>query len=559
MTIPAGFDWKNPDYLPVFRQRLDALERIRLAQAEWDEHAKRLHNRSAEEIVAELGPSPVGSLRAYYRSHLAEFIEDWGTTFDPRNVERSIPALVPFLLFEKQREWIADVEWSWRNRKPLLTEKSRDAGMSWLSVGLGATLCLHYDGVVIGFGSRKEEYVDKLDNPKSLFYKARLFIRNLPAEFRPGWDVKKNAPHMRISFPSTGSYMTGEAGDGIGRGDRASIYFVDESAHLERPELVDASLSQTANCRIDISSVNGMANSFAQKRHGGKIKVFTFHWRDDPRKDEEWYRQTCEDLDNPVVVAQELDINYQASTEGVLIPSSWVQSAFDASKKLGIAPTGKRMGALDVADEGQDANAFCGAVGWDIQHISEWSGVGSDIFATTEKAFFLCDELGYDQFDYDADGLGADVRGDARIINARRREANQKIIRVEPFRGSGAIVNPNSEDVKGRKNEDFFQNFKAQSWWALRKRFRNTYRAVVEGKPYVPDDIISINPKAGNVAKLAIELSQPTYQLNTAGKIVINKKPDGTRSPNLADAVMIRFAHVRRASFRITDDMLKRI
>lgn len=41
--------------------------------------------------------------------------------------------------------------------------------------------------------------------------------------------------------------------------------------------------SQTTNCKIDLSSVNG-ANAFYRKRHSGKVKVFVFDWRDDPRK-----------------------------------------------------------------------------------------------------------------------------------------------------------------------------------------------------------------------------------------------------------------------------------
>jgi phage terminase large subunit len=59
---------------------------------------------------------------------------------------------------------------------------------------------------------------------------------------------------------------------------------VDEAAHLERPELIEASLSQTTNCRIDMSSVRGMANPFAAKRWAGKVEVFIFDWREDPRR-----------------------------------------------------------------------------------------------------------------------------------------------------------------------------------------------------------------------------------------------------------------------------------
>ena len=96
--------------------------------------------------------------------------------------------------------------------------------------------------------------------------------------------------------------------------------------------------------------------------------------------------------------------------------------------------------------------------------------------------------------------------------------------------------------VQGRQNKDFFENAKAQAWWALRIRFQNTYRAVVEGRTDVDlDNIISIAPDLPELVPLTMELSQPTYTPNKVGKIVINKTPEGTKSPNLADAVMIVF------------------
>jgi hypothetical protein len=42
--------------------------------------------------------------------------------------------------------------------------------------------------------------------------------------------------------------------------------------------------------------------------------------------------------------------------------------------------------------------------------------------------------------------------------------------------------------------------------------------------------------------KLMAELSQPTYAINQVGKILIEKTPEGTKSPNLADAVCIQFS-----------------
>jgi phage terminase large subunit len=188
-----------------------------------------------------------------------------------------------------------------------------------------------------------------------------------------------------------------------------------------------------------------------------------------------------------------------------------------------------------------------------VEYVDAWSGKESDIFGTVEKAFEITDEQGYSGFSYDADGLGAGVRGDARVLNAKR-PSNQ--LEVVAFRGSGAVVDPEepipsaASDEQDRddprKNEDYFGNAKAQAWWDLRVRFLRTYRAVTQGAAFNPDEIISISSKIPKLAKLTAELSQPTYKLNGAGKIIVNKAPEGTKSPNLADSVMIRFARAEK-------------
>lgn len=100
--------------------------------------------------------------------------------------------------------------------------------------------------------------------------------------------------------------------------------------------------------------------------------------------------------------------------------------------------------------------------------------------------------------------------------------------------------------IADRANKDFFANLKAQSWWALRERFLKTYRAVVEGQAFDPDEIISISSSGQMYERLVTELSQATYSQNAAGKILIDKKPDGTQSPNLADACVMAFADVKK-------------
>ena len=514
--LPFEFDFNAPDYAAVFAHRAEKLQKIRA------------------------NPQMLPALLAYYKDHPAQFIIDWGCTADPRNIEVGLPAIIPFILFPRQIEWI---EWAvdkWKCQDSSQTVKSRDMGISWLSIALGCTLSLTHKDLVIGYGSRKEEYVDKIGSPKSLFHKARMFMSLLPPEFRGGFDQFTTAPHMRLMFPSTGAVMVGEAGDGIGRGDRASIYFVDEAAFLERPQLVEASLSMTTNCRLDVSTVNGLTNPFAEKVLSGKYDSFRFHWREDPRKDDAWYAKQVEKLD-PVTVAQEIDINFSASVDGVLIPSEWIQSAIDAHEKLGIDPTGEKVTALDVADRGKDTNAHSCRNGILLTAVEEWHGkTVDDIYGTTQKAADNCDDWKCYKLKYDSDGLGAGVRGDSRVINETRSHSIK--LKTTAFHGSGGVLNKDEEFIEGRTNGEFFENFKAQSWWMLRERFKVTHEAVTQNKPYEIGDLICIPSDLPARLKLEAELSQPTFSKTGRGKVIVDKAPKGTKSPNVADSIMMLYS-----------------
>lgn len=521
-NIPFEFDYRNPDYSAVFSHRAKMLNKIRS------------------------NPDKLPALKAFYRENPAQFIMDWGCTFDPRNIERGLPAIIPFILFPKQVEWIDWVMHMWKSQEKGTTVKSRDMGVSWLSIALGCTISMFNDDVVIGYGSRKEEYVDKLGDPKSMFWKAREFMALIPKEFRSGFS-RDSAPHMRLQFPSTKSAMIGEAGDNIGRGNRASIYFVDEFAFIERPKMVDAALSQTTNCRIDVSTPNGPNNPFAERVRIGR-NVFKFHWRDDPRKDEAWYEKQKAELD-AVTLAQEVDMDFNASIEGVLIPQRWVQAAIDSHLKLDFDATGEKRSSLDVADKGKDKNAQALRIGVLLADTDEWQGATvEDIFGTTQRAFDNCLEWGLMSFSFDSDGLGAGVRGDARVINEQRWSQAKPKLDVEAFHGSGAVIDKQgfvvepSGDSPGVTNGEFFHNYKAQSWWSLRERFKRTFEAVELGKDHPHDQLISISSECSNLTQVTSELSQPTYKKTGAGKIVVDKAPDDSKSPNLADAVMMVFA-----------------
>lgn len=328
-----GFDFRNPDYESVYRVRSERLNRLRA------------------------DPSLIAPLKEHYKNNPVDFINNWGMTFDPRLAEIGMPTTVPFILFPKQAEYVLWVVERWKTREDGLAEKSRDMGVSWLCVAIAVWMWLFYPGTVIGFGSRKEEYVDKIGDPKALFWKIRQFVNLLPVEFRPaGYSEKAHAPHMRVLNPENGASIIGEAGDNIGRGNRTSIYFKDESAFYERPDGIDAALSQTSNCKIDVSTPNGNGNAFFRKRHGGKIPVFSFHWTQDPRKDEAWYRKQLATLD-PVIVAQEIEIDYNASVTDAWIGGELIANA-QRNGPADVEALGGWIIGVDAAHFGDDESVI---------------------------------------------------------------------------------------------------------------------------------------------------------------------------------------------------------
>lgn len=534
-------DYLNPDFTDIFRERAERLTWLRR------------------------NPDLLPPLKRYYAEHKAQFISDWAITVDPRVAAKKQSPVMPFVLFPKQVELMGWIEERFAALESGIVVKSRDVGASWIVMAWSCTSCLFQKDFMIGVGSAKEDKIDRSGDPDTLFYKARMFLQNLPIEFLGGWTLAKHSAHLRLYFPETGSSITGEAGDNIGRGGRKAVYFVDEAAHVERPKLIDASLAATTDCRIDMSSVNTMANSFAEKAHSGMINRFDFGWRDDPRKDDAWYAAKTRALD-PVIVAQEIDCNFNASAEGVIIPSAWVLASIGLHLKLGIKPTGQRRAALDVADQGRDKNALADRHGPVLLHCEMWSGRDSDLFATVSKAFSLCDERGLRALEYDADGMGAGVRGDARVLNEKRtepkadRRPGTHPISVVPFRGSGAVLWPEKKCPRADvKNEDMFANYKAQSWWNLRLMFNESWKAS-KGEPYDPEMLICIDPDIPEVksGRLGSELSQPVWKWLASGKRIVDKVPDDTMSPNLADSVMMCYSP-RKGALHFSDELLAKL
>lgn len=490
----------------------------------------------------------------YYSEHPVDFVNHWVDTYDPRKAATGSTRL-PLIMFRRQQELIEFLYACVKSEQPGLVEKSRDMGATWVCSAFSVWLWLFWPGSAIGWGSRKEQLVDKLGDPDSIFEKIRIIINGLPEFFLPdGFSVSDHMLFMRIINPENGATITGEAGDNIGRGGRKLIYFKDESSHYERPEKTEAALSDNTRVPIDISSVNGIGNVFHRRREAGAdwngeivpdmTQVFVMDWRDHPDKDQAWYdsrkaRAEADGLQH--IFAQEVDRNYAASVDGALIEQAWVKAAVDAHKKLFLSESGRWSSALDIADGGSDTNAQSQRQGIILRHLDEWGA--RDPAQTARRAIANVADKGGIDLQYDCIGIGAGVKGEINNLRDEGKLPDQ--IKLVPWNAGDKVLNPHKRVIVGDKdsptNSEFYTNLKAQGWWELRNRFYRTWRSVTEGAVYDPDSLISIDSNISNLHKLEKELCQVTASKGARLKMVIDKTPPGTKSPNLADAVMMDY------------------
>jgi phage terminase large subunit len=495
-------------------------------------------------------PRRVAALRAYYASAVSDFIADWMMVTDPRRAARGQASLVPFTLWPKQRELETFVLDRLRLGESGVVVKSRDVGASSVVLATLAALCIFRSDFYAGVISATEAKLDRFED--TLFMKVRGLLRYVPPEFAAGYDEERTSQYLSVRFPETRSALTGATGPNAFRGLRQSMVLVDEAAHLADSQAVDSALSAATDVRIDVSTPAGIGNAFYQRAHNAAIARMDLNWRDDPRRDQAWYQKQVATLD-PHVLAQEVNADFSASRPGVVIPAAWVQSAIGLAERLGLTAAGARYAALDLGDT-QDRSAWALRHGNRLEHVESWAGAGSDLMRTAQRAFALCDEFQVRELLYDADGLGASLRGDARVLNEARPPERQ--IRVIEYRGSGSPVFPTRVAPRtGTKWQDLVANRKAQSWMHLRSRFEQAHRAAM-GESYDPDGLISINSKIPELSRLMVEASQPAMSENAAGKRLVDKLGDGERSPNLADAVCMVFA-LRVMPMQISDEVLR--
>jgi len=216
-----------------------------------------------------------------------------------------------------------------------------------------------------------------------------------------------------------------------------------------------------------------------------------------------------------------------------VIKRTWLEAAVDADKVLGLDISGARTVGYDVADSGADKNAcaiFDGAV---CVNMDEWAAPEDELVQSAKRAWAHTAKKG--RLIYDSIGVGAQVG--STLKEQRVKGGYYK------FNAGGAVMNPDREYAPKIKNDEKFENLKAQAWQDVADRLRNTYNAVTKGMKYPDSELISIRGDLPKLEKLKTELATPRKRYSKRGLDMLETKDEmakrGIESPNLADAFIM--------------------
>lgn len=244
--------------------------------------------------------------------------------------------------------------------------------------------------------------------------------------------------------------------------------------------------------------------------------------------------------------------------DDAIIKRSWILASVDAHKKLGIEAVGRKRIGFDVADSGIDKNANIFAHGSIVSWADMWKGGEDELLKSCTRTFNAA-RVRDASITYDSIGVGASAGAKFGELNDAARDSRR--VAYAKFNAGAAVWHPEAFYTQQTKNRDMFLNLKAQTWWLVADRFRNTYNAVRNGQQFEPDELISLTGDLPHLEQLIDELSTPKKDYDANGRVKVESKKDLAKreipSPNLADALIMAFAP-GQAPMQINDKILGR-
>lgn len=247
--------------------------------------------------------------------------------------------------------------------------------------------------------------------------------------------------------------------------------------------------------------------------------------------------------------------------DSAVIKRSWIMAAIDADKALGIVPTGRKRIGYDVADSGADKCAQVYAHGFSAIWSDMWKAGEDELLKSCSRVHAAARQRDA-AVTYDSIGVGASCGAKFNELNA----SGVGRIQHMKFNAGGAVHRPEQFYTDKVKNKDMFANIKAQAWWLVADRFRNTYNAVRKGEKFADDQILSISSDLPHLDQLIDELTTPKRDYDQNGRVKVESKKDLAKSsrpggpvpsPNLADAYIMAYAPGQEA-MQINPEALKR-
>jgi len=224
-----------------------------------------------------------------------------------------------------------------------------------------------------------------------------------------------------------------------------------------------------------------------------------------------------------------------------IIKRSWIESSIDSHLKLNIEITGKKRIGYDIADSGEDSCATIETHGILTYASSEWFAKEDELEESAEKVYKRASTKKL-HITYDSIGVGASAGSTFKRLNLDSKVK----IQYSKFNAGDKVRDPDKVFSDNIKNKDMFSNLKAQSWWEIAQRFKNTYNAVAKGTIFKEDEIISISSDLKHLDQLMEELSTPRKDEDNTGKVKVESKKDlkrrGIKSPNIADAFLMAYS-----------------
>jgi len=204
---------------------------------------------------------------------------------------------VPFITYGFQDRGLEIIFDSLEESFDVQVEKSRQMGASWLFAAVIQYCWLFRQGQNFLMLSRSDEYVDRSNEPKSLFWKLDYINANLPVWLMPvGWDRKRHRLVKRMINPSNGNTIVGEATtEDSGRGGTFTAVLHDEFGACDVGMGILKSTRSATGTRWFNSTPKGTGNAHYRivqlsRQNPKQVRPLRFHWSDHPEYSRLLYR-----------------------------------------------------------------------------------------------------------------------------------------------------------------------------------------------------------------------------------------------------------------------------